>query len=416
MSTPIESPVMARSGHFDRLTFGSPLRNVRTARLVAIFVLILLAIAVAMTFLNVAGMARAHIARTFFVAIPLAVLASLVPISIIVYLDRLERESPWLYLAAVLWGAVIATGLALPLNSGLLFLVARWLRMNPEVAAYFGKEAVLVVGAPIVGPIVEEITKGLGIALLFWLLRDEFDSMRDGLIYGALVGVGFNLFETPLYVASGLKEFGFAPWGIQFGQRFALFGLAGHALFSGLFGAFLGLARQNRRPWAKVIAPIIGLLLAIAAHAFNNALGLIMIWISRSMGQPIDESLPTSDVPFHVMWVAGSIRSLIVFAPFFIILLLVLWRSGRWERNVLRQELVGEGPDIVAPAELSGIEHLKPLGNRVISGVGYWRSKNIVNAQNEIAFRKHRLRAEGRDPEADPLIAGWREEVRRLRG
>ena len=60
----------------------------------------------------------------------------------------------------------------------------------------------------------EEITKGLGVLALFWLLRAEFDNMRDGLVYGALVGVGFNLVETPLHVAQGLSLYGEAPWGL----------------------------------------------------------------------------------------------------------------------------------------------------------------------------------------------------------
>jgi hypothetical protein len=39
-----------------------------------------------------------------------------------------------------------------------------------------------------------------------------------------------------------------------------------------------------------------------------------------------------------------------------------------------------------------------------------------VNAQHELAFRKRRVRDEGNDPEDDRLAAGWREEIRRLRG
>ena len=28
----------------------------------------------------------------------------------------------------------------------------------------------------------------LGVLLIFWLLRAEFDNLRDGIVYGALVG------------------------------------------------------------------------------------------------------------------------------------------------------------------------------------------------------------------------------------
>jgi hypothetical protein len=50
-----------------------------------------------------------------------------------------------------------------------------------------------------------------------------------------------------LYVAQGYAETGVAPYGSQLGGRYALFGLAGHAMFTGIFGASLGLAIQTRR-------------------------------------------------------------------------------------------------------------------------------------------------------------------------
>jgi protease PrsW len=69
----------------------------------------------------------------------------------------------------------------------------------------------LLLGAPLAAPLVEELTKALGVLLLFVFLRAEFDNMRDGFIYGALVGVGFNLVEAPLYVAQGYMAHGVAP-------------------------------------------------------------------------------------------------------------------------------------------------------------------------------------------------------------
>ncbi|MEN9933801.1 MAG: hypothetical protein RLZZ387_380 [Chloroflexota bacterium] len=51
-------------------------------------------------------------------------------------------------------------------------------------------------------------------------------------------------------------------------------------------------------------------------------------------------------------------------------------------------------------------------GDRALGG----RSAAIVNAQNELAFRKWRVAAEGGDPEADPLVVGWRRHIAALRG
>ena len=71
--------------------------------------------------------------------------------------------------------------------------------------------------------------------------------MRDGFVYRVLVGLGFTWFEAPLYVAQGFAEFGRAPSGAQLGWRYALFGFGGHAMFTGIFGAFLGLVTQTPR-------------------------------------------------------------------------------------------------------------------------------------------------------------------------
>jgi hypothetical protein len=38
-----------------------------------------------------------------------------------------------------------------------------------------------------------------------------------------------------------------------------------------------------------------------------------------------------------------------------------------------------------------------------------------VNAQNELAFRKHRVRLDGGNPELDPLVQYWRTKILSLR-
>ena len=112
--------------------------------------------------------------------------------------------------------------------------------------------------------------------LLFWLLRSEFDNVRDGFIYGALVGIGFNLLEAPFYITNGFRNTGDIPLYFQIADRFALFGLSGHALYTGLFGMGLGLARQTTRRWLQIAAPIGGWLLGFSGHFLNNALGLFL--------------------------------------------------------------------------------------------------------------------------------------------
>ena len=94
---------------------------------------------------------------------------------------------------------------------------------------------------------------------------------------------------------------------------------------------------------------------------------------------------------------------------------LAVWRSGVWERRVIREELADESGETVTPEEYRDIVNDRVLHTRRIDRTNPRTSAAIVNAQNELAFRKHRVKGEGGDPESDELVAGWRNDIRRLR-
>ena len=52
----------------------------------------------------------------------------------------------------------------------------------------------------VTGPFLEELSKGFVLFLLFLMLPNEFDGLLDGLIYGALVGIGFAMVENVKYL------------------------------------------------------------------------------------------------------------------------------------------------------------------------------------------------------------------------
>lgn len=404
-----------QSSRFDPLLLNSPLRRPRVAASVSA-ALALVVGWVALTFLDFFGALEPEVAVVFFAALAGATTLSIVPLMVLWYLDRRERETPWLFAVAFLWGAFIATGLALPLNNAVLHSVAQWVGQNPIIGEALGPDAVMLIGAPLGAPIVEELTKGLGVIALFMLLRAEFDNMRDGFIYGALIGLGFNWFEAPLYVAQTYAEFGTGGWGMQLGWRYALFGFGGHALFTGLFGAGLGLALQTRRTWLKLVAPVVGMLLAITAHAYNNVLPLISAISASAAGEPPPQaSEPPPDIGLVEAWLSGSIAQLSLFLPFMILLALALWRSGVWERRVIGEELIGEIGSTVTEPEYAEIARDRAFRTRRIDAVHPQLSAALVNAQHELAFRKRRVRDEGGDPQRDPLVNAWREEIRLLR-
>src|SRR5439155_1192866 len=231
-----------------------PLRRPGVCVAIGVALLAVLSIAASLQLGLIRAM-RPDIASVFFRALCLSSLLATVPVAMLWFLDRRERETPWLFAVTFFWGACIATGLALPFNTAFARIVDAWVTKNPMIEQVLGPDAGSMLAAPISAPIVEELTKALGVLAVFWLLRAEFDNMRDGFVYGALVGLGFTWFEAPLYVAQGYAEFGVAPWGMQLGWRYALFGFSGHAMFTGIFGALLGLVFQTRRRWLRMLAP-----------------------------------------------------------------------------------------------------------------------------------------------------------------
>ena len=397
-----------------RFFIGTPLRHRNFALAVSAALLALLIFSLLMLGILLGSMHK-DAAKVFVISLYAATAFSAVPMAILWWLDRRERESPWLFLFMFLWGGLIATSLALPINNYIIADIGQWIAKNPWVRDHLGKDAALLLGAPIAGPLVEEICKGLGILLVFFLLRAEFDNMRDGFIYGAVVGTGFNWLETPLYIAHGYAQFGDAPWELQLGARFALFGLAGHALYSGLFGAFVGLARQTRKMPIRIGAPILGLILAMLAHAINNLMPLIVTLFEYSQGKPPDSNSPPDDYGLLEAWAMASLLDLTVLLPFVALMLFLLWRSGQWEMEVIRQELRDEPANLVTPQEYQDILQQGLFQTRRIDLSDLKWSNALVNAQHELAFRKRRLRDDGINPETDPLLLSWREEIRRLR-
>ncbi|MGG6295605.1 PrsW family intramembrane metalloprotease [Leptolyngbya sp. AN02str] len=406
-----------------RIFYSSPLSRPRNAIFAITVLATLLVASLYSLFRNYFSALSPADVQVFFSSQIAVLLMTLLPLAILWFLDRREPESRWLYLIAVLWGAVIATAIALPINAFIFQAVGDFVALHPDIKAILGEGAGNMLALPIAGPIVEEIAKGLGVLLLFWLFRSEFDNVRDGFIYGALIGIGFNLLETPLYITNGFHSTGDMPLYFQIADRFALFGFAGHALYTGLFGMGLGLARQTTRRWLRYAAPIGGWLLGFSGHFLNNALGvLIALSVYLTTGKPLADipetaaATPAVVEPFLSQWVQHSAMRLVGFFPFFLIVGVMLWQSGIWERNVIREQLADEQEPVITPDEYEAVKGDRLFRTRRIAGCDRRTSTTIVKAQDELAFRKWRLKQHGQDVDTDPLVASWRNELLRLRG
>jgi protease PrsW len=81
---------------------------------------------------------RPDTAHVFLRSIFATSVLSLVPLAILWWLDRRERDSPWLFASASLWDGVIGTSLTLPVNSAILAGIAQWVAKNPAIELTLG--------------------------------------------------------------------------------------------------------------------------------------------------------------------------------------------------------------------------------------------------------------------------------------
>lgn len=405
-----------------RVLYGSPLGRSKFGSFVVIMLVVLLVLSTASLINNIVAPTSAKGGiPIFLMALAWSGFLSIIPIAILWFLDRREQESKWLYAIALLWGALIATGVAQPINVLIINAVKDYFTLHPDLQAVLGGEmATMSIAAPLAGPIVEETTKGAGVLLLFLLLQSEFDSVRDGFIYGALVGIGFNFLETSAYILQGFVDTGSAPWLSQLSSRHSVFGVGGHALYTGFFGMGLGLARQTVRPWLRYAAAPIGWLLGFSAHFVNNCIGLMLILIIKITGTDFNDTPDTGgfdldSLPFLTGFAFNTARNLITLFPFFLIAVVMLWQSGIWERNVIRDELADEVEPVITPTEYEAVKRDRIFRTRRIPEYDRRTSNAIVRAQNELAIRKWRVQHQGQDVNKDELVASWREELMRLR-
>src|SRR4029077_18262831 len=123
---------------------------------------------------------------------------------------------------------------------------------------------------------------------------------------------------------------------------------------------------------------------------------------------------PPPNIGFLDAFVSDTLMRLTIFLPFFILMAFAVWRSGVWERRVIREELAEEVGRTVSPGEYQEIVGDRMLRTRRIDRIQRRASAALINAQHELAFRKRRVRNDGEDPELDSLVAGGRDEIRRL--
>ncbi|HYC89637.1 MAG TPA: PrsW family glutamic-type intramembrane protease [Thermoanaerobaculia bacterium] len=174
------------------------------------------------------------------------------------WIDRFEPEPSWLLGLAFIWGAAIAVFFSLLFNV-----------VNEGIfTALAGAATASTLTAVISAPLVEELTKGAALLLLFLWKKDEFDNVTDGIVYATMVGLGFAMTENVQYYGRAVVQ-GDGGAAAVFFLR-GVMGPFAHPLFTSMTGIGLGMSRESDKRPVKWLAPIGGIILAMGLHALWN--------------------------------------------------------------------------------------------------------------------------------------------------
>ena len=182
----------------------------------------------------------------FFIALPLALAPVPLLVAAVLFIDRLEPE-PRINLAfGFLWGAGVAALFAALINTAGLEYITQ-----PALGASAGQYISATAGAPVV----EETLKGLFLVWLVRWRRQELDGPTDGIVYAAMVGLGFAMTENIGYYINALVNP--VHGGVQLlGYTFVLRGVLSpflHPIFTSMTGIGAAYAASHRNAgWGAV--------------------------------------------------------------------------------------------------------------------------------------------------------------------
>jgi len=190
-------------------------------------------------------------------AVLLLVMSFLPPAIYVIWIRNTEKYSRerWVpIIVCFLWGATIAVIAA---------LILEVLLGIPLAVSINDANVLVILTAVVIAPFAEELTKPL--VLKFNIVRKELDELEDGLIYGAVAGLGFAATENLLYGYSFLS-YGLASFFVLMIIR-SFAGCLLHASATAWTGYGFGSSIMKKLPFGRVIPYFI---LAICIHGFYN--------------------------------------------------------------------------------------------------------------------------------------------------
>ena len=293
----------------------------------------------------------------------LSIIAATIPTTIyavvLYWIDRYEKEPIWLLAAAFLWGAIPSIILAFIVNT--IFSLPFYYFLDPEIGD--------MAGAALIAPPVEESIKGFALLGIFFLWRHELDSPLDGIIYGAMVGMGFAMVENVFYFMTVYSEGGTEAWQINIFVRAIIFGL-NHSLFTSMSGLGLALAKLSKNKLTRFAAPVLGWMAAMFLHFVHN--------LTVSSGSIL------CLIALFNAW--GGVFLVMV------IMVWALWQEYKWLRKYLKDEVdLGTLTADQYENACSAIRRFSHRWNLLLSHgpAGYIDALRFYQRCSELAYKKH---------------------------
>jgi RsiW-degrading membrane proteinase PrsW (M82 family) len=304
----------------------------------------------------------------------------------IYWLDRYEREPVLLLFVAFFWGGFIA----------IIGAVIGSLILDQGITSVLNDQALAnLASSSITAPIVEEFWKGLAILIVFLLFRKEFDSTLDGIVYGAIIGLGFAATENVFYF---LAEGDLLNMFIVFFLRVGIFAW-GHAFYTAFTGIGFAVARNHKNTFVKIIAPLGGYLLAVFFHSFHNT---SLEYVKNLGGSSV----------------LGGFGLLILVEWFgwFVMLGFIIWMIRR-EQGLLKKHLVEEvSAGLLSAAQYNTAVSFFQFGARMAAlRAGSLRTTSrFYQVCGELAHKKEQLAQFGDEKGNEAFIARLRTELATL--
>lgn len=303
----------------------------------------------------------------------------------IYWVDRYEKEPKILIGVVFLWGAVVAAGGAFAINT----------LLGLGVYLFTASEAVtdLTTGS-LIAPVIEESLKGFAVFVVFLIFRQEFDSILDGIVYAAMVALGFAATENVYYIYTyGAAESGWTGMAVMFVIRVLLVGWQ-HPFYTAFTGIGLAVARLSRNVALKVVAPLAGFALAMFAHSLHNTIAELL---------PGLEGLAATVMVDWTGWL--GMGAFILWA---------LFREKKWITQELSEEVT---LGIISAAQYrvacsAWAQTFTRLG-ALFSG-HFWPTRRFYQLTAELAHKKHQRRTMGEEGGNSLIIERLRAELARL--